>query len=102
MVDQVMDALLEDQVYLPPYVSAQLLFLLDAGQDEVEFDFGPSEHLAGELAHSLCEISDPVTLGIRCPDNVAHRVHKLTRNVGNLVERGTPVRLRRLPPKQFT
>src|SRR5437763_6393374 len=79
--------LLENQQQVTPNVYAQLQIFIWIWGIELKVDFAQREYFVGMLPHLSGQIAKTISLRIDCPNDVAHRSHRLACDLGNRGER---------------
>ena len=80
--DDVVNTLLEDQK-TSRRTSVPISWSAVGQRRETEFDLTCGEDIAGEPAHALCQVAQPIAVGVDRPDDVIHPVKEVAREAGD-------------------
>src|SRR6516164_150907 len=103
MANNIVDSFLENQEDLTALIGSHLLVQVAVESMKLELDITGAQHIAGKTPHALREISYVVSSRIYRPNDIAHGVHELTRQVRDSHQwlRHHVAILSHLPPHNF-
>src|ERR1700730_4135876 len=96
MPQNVVNSFFKDEEDLTPQVSSHLQALLPRRRLEFKADVTRGKNITGASSHAMVEIAKVVPFRVNGPNDIAHRVHQLTRDAGDIGQRLREVWMRRI------
>ena len=92
----VMNSLFEDEEDLPPQIGYHPQILLLGWRVEPKPYVPRGENVTGETPHTMEQVVHVVSFRVNGPDNIAHRIHQIPRDAGDIGQWLRELRVRRI------